>query len=70
MDKLMKKEEMEDKKSSSVSGDILLPGQRMPMQLWGLPERENSCTCSDFLFQTYPFVLPLQIRSQWESTKV
>jgi len=57
MDELTKKEEMEDKKSPSVSGGILFPGQRMPMQLWELPERENSWTCSDFFFQTYPFGL-------------
>jgi len=55
VDELTKKEEMEDKKSPSVSGGILLPGQRTPMQLRELPERKNSLTCSDFLFQTYPF---------------
>jgi len=55
MDELKKKEEMESKKSPSVSlSSILFPGQRTPMQLWELPERENSWTCSDFLFQTYP----------------
>jgi len=58
MDKLTKIEEMEDKNSPSVSGDILLPGQRR------LPERENSWTCSDFLFQTYHFGL-----QRWEGKK-
>jgi len=58
MEELPKKEEMEDKKSPSVSGGILFPGQRMPMQL---PKRKNSWTCSDFLFQTSPFGL-----QRWE----
>jgi len=52
MDELTKKEEMEDKKSPCVSEGIPLPGQRTPMQLWELSERENSWTFSDFLFQT------------------
>jgi len=34
------------------------------MQLWELPERENSWTCSDFVFQTYPFGL-----QRWEGKK-
>jgi len=61
MDELTKKGEMEDK-SFSGSGGILLLGQRMPMQLWEHPERENSWTSSDFLFQTYSFGL-----QRWES---
>jgi len=44
MDELTKKEEMEDKKSPSVSGGILFPGRRIPMQVWELPEKENSWT--------------------------
>jgi len=43
-------EEMEEKKSPSVSGGILLPEQRTPMQLWELPKKENFWTCSDFFF--------------------
>jgi len=58
IDELTKKEEIKDKKSPSVRGGIILfPGQGTPMQLWELPERENSWTCSEFLFQTYPFGL-------------
>jgi len=57
MDELTKKEEVEDKKNPYVSGGIFFPGQRMPMQLWKLSERENFWTFSDFLFQTYPFGL-------------
>jgi len=62
MDELTKKEEMDDKKSPSVGAGILFPGQRTPMQLWELPERENSWTCSDFLFQTYPPIHFLSLR--------
>jgi len=39
----------ERQKIPTVSGSILLPGQRTPMQLWELPERENSWTSSEFL---------------------
>jgi len=54
----------ERQKSPCVSGGILLPGQRIPMKLWEIPERENSWSCSDFLFQTYPFGL-----QRWEGKK-
>jgi len=46
INELMKKGEMEDMESPSVSGGIIFPGQRTPMQLWELPERENFWTCS------------------------
>jgi len=58
MDELTKTEEMEDRKSARRAP------QRMPLQLWELPERKNSWTCSDFLFQTYPFSL-----QRWEGKK-
>jgi len=67
MDELAKKEEMEDKKSARRAPPSAGASQdmRTTMQLWKFPERENSWTCSDFLFQTYPF-LGLQ---RWEGKK-
>jgi len=35
------------------------------MQLWELPERENSWNCSDYLFQTYPVGLQRWHGKKW-----
>jgi len=69
MDELTKKKEMEDKKSARRAPHIFHqrghPSPRTEDADATLgTERENTWTCSDFLFQTYPFGL-----QRWEGKK-